>query len=168
MSHAGGTNKYKCKGSPFGDCCSSSGYCGDTTAHCQTGCQSQFGTCSATPTTSKPSSPTGVSTDGTCGGSKGLKCQGSSFGNCCSSGGYCGNTVQHCAQGWYVSDHSIESISPNSKIVRNHSQALVLQQTSPLLTETAALEKAGTPVQTVLSMANAALPEASAGEYLSL
>ncbi|KAH4376940.1 hypothetical protein HBH99_208780 [Parastagonospora nodorum] len=95
----GGTNKYKCKGSPFGNCCSSSGYCGDTTAHCQAGCQSQFGTCSATASTTKPSSPTGVSTDGTCGGSKGLKCQGSPFGNCCSSGGYCGDTVQHCAQG---------------------------------------------------------------------
>ena len=30
----GGTNKYVCKGSPFGDCCSSSGFCGTSTAHC--------------------------------------------------------------------------------------------------------------------------------------
>ncbi|KAH4736230.1 hypothetical protein HBH65_231460 [Parastagonospora nodorum] len=54
------------------------------------------------------------------------------------------------------------------KAVRNHSQALVLQQTSPLSTETAAIVKAGTPVPTVLSMANAALPEASADRLIPI
>ncbi|TVY71543.1 hypothetical protein LSUE1_G009359 [Lachnellula suecica] len=29
----------------FGSCCSQWGYCGDTTLHCGTGCQSAFGTC---------------------------------------------------------------------------------------------------------------------------
>ncbi|KAF1837394.1 hypothetical protein BDW02DRAFT_139849 [Decorospora gaudefroyi] len=94
----GGTKKYKCKGSPFGDCCSSNGYCGKTTDHCNAGCQSSFGTCSTVTTSSKAPTPTGISTDGSCGESNGLKCQGSPFGNC-SSGGYCGSTVNHCAQG---------------------------------------------------------------------
>lgn len=34
-----------------GPCCSQYGYCGDTTAHCGTGCQSSYGTCTATTTT---------------------------------------------------------------------------------------------------------------------
>jgi hypothetical protein len=29
-----GTNKFVCKGSKLGDCCSSPGFCGSTTAHC--------------------------------------------------------------------------------------------------------------------------------------
>lgn len=86
----GGTNKYQCKGSGLGDCCSSSGYCGSTTAHCTGGCQSAFGTCTSTD----------ISPDGTCGGAMSYKCQGSAYGNCCSILGYCGNTVNHCAQGW--------------------------------------------------------------------
>ena len=40
-----------------------------------------------------------ISTDGTCGGSSGFTCAGSSFGNCCSSSGFCGSTVAYCAQG---------------------------------------------------------------------
>ncbi|KAJ6276457.1 hypothetical protein J3E71DRAFT_187376, partial [Bipolaris maydis] len=87
----------------FIKCYSSSRYCSDTTAHCQASFQSQFRTCSATPLTAKLLFPTGVSTDGTCGGSKGLKCQGSLFENCCSLGGYCGDTVYHCAQGCHKS-----------------------------------------------------------------
>lgn len=30
----GGMNKYVCTNSPFGDCCSSSGFCGSSNAHC--------------------------------------------------------------------------------------------------------------------------------------
>ncbi|KAF2133236.1 carbohydrate esterase family 4 protein [Dothidotthia symphoricarpi CBS 119687] len=41
----GGTNKYTCKGSSFGNCCSQYGYCGSSTTYCSTGCQSTFGTC---------------------------------------------------------------------------------------------------------------------------
>jgi hypothetical protein len=55
-----------------------------------------------TPTTTVPgSTPTGgsVSTDGTCGGTKGFKCTGSSFGNCCSQYGWCGSTADHCSTG---------------------------------------------------------------------
>jgi hypothetical protein len=83
----------------LGDCCSPSNYCGSTSGHCGTGCQASFGTCSSTPTSATASRPSDVSTDGSCGGSKNLKCQGRSFGDCCSKGGFCGNTVNHCAQG---------------------------------------------------------------------
>ncbi|KAI0123329.1 hypothetical protein BJ170DRAFT_713483 [Xylariales sp. AK1849] len=86
----GGTNQYTCTGATYGACCSSSGYCGDTTGHCSTGCQSLFGTCSVTDDT--------VSTDGQC-GSNGKTCEGSAFGDCCSSGGWCGGTDTHCGSG---------------------------------------------------------------------
>ncbi|KAI4638259.1 hypothetical protein J4E93_010258 [Alternaria ventricosa] len=34
-----------CAGSPFGNCCSQYGWCGNTAGHCGTGCQSGSGTC---------------------------------------------------------------------------------------------------------------------------
>lgn len=34
-----------CQGSTFGNCCSQAGWCGTSTDHCGTGCQSVFGTC---------------------------------------------------------------------------------------------------------------------------
>jgi peptidoglycan/xylan/chitin deacetylase (PgdA/CDA1 family) len=44
--------------------------------------------------TGPTSTPTGaVSTDGSCGGTNGYKCSGSTFGNCCSQYGWCGATV---------------------------------------------------------------------------
>lgn len=109
----GGTNGYTCQGSTFGNCCSSSGYCGTTEAYCGTGCQNTFGVCgsnSAVPSpkasSTKASSPAPVasstkkvSTDATCGGVNGYTCQGSTFGNCCSSSGYCGSTTAYCGTG---------------------------------------------------------------------
>ncbi|KAK1532870.1 uncharacterized protein CCOS01_04853 [Colletotrichum costaricense] len=85
----GGANQYNCTTSPFGDCCSSSGYCGTTLGHCGSGCQDLFGTCGAT---------TNISSDGQC-GSNGKTCLGSTFGDCCSSGGYCGTSSDHCDAG---------------------------------------------------------------------
>ncbi|KAF2120461.1 hypothetical protein BDV96DRAFT_266726 [Lophiotrema nucula] len=41
----GGTTKAICLGSTFGNCCSQYGWCGSTTAHCGTGCQKTFGSC---------------------------------------------------------------------------------------------------------------------------
>lgn len=41
----------------------------------------------------------GASTDGTCGGIVGYFCQGTVYGDCCSSGGYCGNTTLFCGAG---------------------------------------------------------------------
>ncbi|KAH7091911.1 hypothetical protein FB567DRAFT_516115 [Paraphoma chrysanthemicola] len=95
----GGSNLYECRGSSFGNCCSSSGYCGVTGSHCGTGCQSNFGDCFIPVGSGELPSSSKVSTDGTCGGSAGLTCGGSTFGDCCSSGGYCGSSVNHCAQG---------------------------------------------------------------------
>ncbi|KAK4135981.1 carbohydrate-binding module family 18 protein, partial [Trichocladium antarcticum] len=79
-----------CAGASFGDCCSSGGYCGNTTAHCSAGCQSAFGNCDGNSGT--------ISTDGRC-GANGKTCTGSAFGECCSSGGYCGDTTDHCGAG---------------------------------------------------------------------
>ncbi|KAH9863552.1 hypothetical protein J1614_009484, partial [Plenodomus biglobosus] len=63
------------------------------------GCQSNFGDCVIPVGSGELPSSSKVSLDGTCGGSAGLTCGGSTFGNCCSSGGYCGSSVDHCAQG---------------------------------------------------------------------
>ena len=87
----GGTKGITCTCSTFGSCCSASGYYGSSTAHCEAGCQSTFGTCST--------GASKISTDGTCGGNKGFICIGSNFGNCCSDAGKCGNTTAHCSAG---------------------------------------------------------------------
>ncbi|KAI4945530.1 hypothetical protein J4E91_007872 [Alternaria rosae] len=41
----GGTTGFTCNSSQHGACCSPYGYCGDTAAHCNPGCQSPFGYC---------------------------------------------------------------------------------------------------------------------------
>ncbi|KAK8017687.1 carbohydrate-binding module family 18 protein [Apiospora rasikravindrae] len=86
----GGANGFLCRGSPFGDCCSSSGFCGNTTGHCEAGCQPDFGTCAGA---------ANLSPDGTCGGANGYTCAGSTFGDCCSSGGWCGSGADYCTAG---------------------------------------------------------------------
>lgn len=60
----GGTNKYTCLGSTFGNCCSSAGWCGSTSAYCGTGCQSSFGNCGSNgaSTTATSSSKTSSAT----------------------------------------------------------------------------------------------------------
>ncbi|KAE8326141.1 hypothetical protein BDV39DRAFT_216108 [Aspergillus sergii] len=51
-----------------------------------------------------PVTKTMISEDGTCGPSHGnTACEGSSFGKCCSIGGYCGNTSEYCSPGNCVS-----------------------------------------------------------------
>ncbi|KAF5024579.1 hypothetical protein F66182_3342 [Fusarium sp. NRRL 66182] len=85
-----GKNGKTCKGSKYGDCCSSSGFCGTGNDFCKIGCQSAFGTCDA--------SASNISTDGTC-SSNGKTCKGSTFGSCCSSNNSCGSTTAHCGQG---------------------------------------------------------------------
>ncbi|KAL8711846.1 MAG: hypothetical protein Q9220_003790 [cf. Caloplaca sp. 1 TL-2023] len=40
-----------------------------------------------------------ISPDATCGGAKGYTCLGSSFGNCCSTNGWCGSTAAYCVTG---------------------------------------------------------------------
>lgn len=101
----GSTSGFTCQGSTFGTCCSQYGWCGSSTDHCAVGCQTAFGTCTSggAPTTSAAPTPSAapskVSTDGTCGGAKGLTCKGSAFGNCCSQYGWCGSTSGHCGTG---------------------------------------------------------------------
>ena len=72
--------------------CSSSGFCGKTSAFCDAGCQPSFGTCSAISSS--------ISTDGVCGNKNGKTCVGSTFGNCCSSSGSCGGSTAHCGVGY--------------------------------------------------------------------
>jgi hypothetical protein len=90
-------NGLTCKGSTFGECCSKYNYCGTTSGHCGSGCQTGYGVCT---TSSPPVAATAskVSTDGSCAGSKGLTCQGSAFGNCCSQHGYCGKSSAYCGE----------------------------------------------------------------------
>ncbi|KAI6754647.1 hypothetical protein HG530_012399 [Fusarium avenaceum] len=85
-----GKNGKTCKGSTYGDCCSAQGYCGKD-AHCDAGCQIAFGTCKA--------DSDKVSTDGRCGAFNGKTCKGSTFGDCCSTGDWCGSKTEHCDAG---------------------------------------------------------------------
>jgi hypothetical protein len=75
-------------GTTSNKCCSVAGYCGDSADHCNSGCQSLFGTCNIG----------GTTTDGTCGvQNNDLKCGSWAAGPCCSSAGYCGWSADHCA-----------------------------------------------------------------------
>ncbi|KAF2793366.1 carbohydrate-binding module family 18 protein, partial [Melanomma pulvis-pyrius CBS 109.77] len=91
----GAQNGLTCTGSTFGSCCSQYHYCGSTSAYCGTGCQSRYGNCGS----STPATPAKISTDATCGGTKGFTCLKSAFGNCCSQYGYCGKTNAYCGTG---------------------------------------------------------------------
>ena len=119
-----------CIGFSEGSCCSQYGYCGSTTNHCGTGCQSVFGTCggssnvpassaagSAAPTTTPSNLVT--SPDATCGGTSGYTCIGAAEGECCSQYGYCGTTTDQCGTGCNTlfgncSDSSVDSSSVGS------------------------------------------------------
>jgi hypothetical protein len=57
------SNRFTCKGSVFGNCCSKSGYCGSSSAYCGAGCQAGFGDCKSS--TAKPSSATPKSSSST-------------------------------------------------------------------------------------------------------
>jgi len=92
---------------PDGQCCSKYGYCGIAKAHCDLGCQPQFGQCQltdnipvATTTVMDSTIPTDIpiSTNGRCGSVYG-KCP---EGLCCSKYGYCGITTDHCASGCQI------------------------------------------------------------------
>ncbi|KAK5256209.1 hypothetical protein LTR16_003794 [Cryomyces antarcticus] len=101
----GGATAYTCFGSSFGNCCSANGKCGSTDVYCGVGCQATFGTCgssnvsdslststivisSSSSSIAPSASATIVSSDATCGGTTGLTCFGSTFGNCCSVNGW--------------------------------------------------------------------------------
>ncbi|KAH6633447.1 hypothetical protein C7974DRAFT_452745 [Boeremia exigua] len=93
----GGENGYVCPGSGLGDC--SYGWCGSSELHCGAGCQNAFGVCSGptpTGTAPLPTSTLRVSLDGSCGGTTGQTCSGSTFGPCCSEFGWCGSEALYC------------------------------------------------------------------------
>ncbi|KAL2821417.1 hypothetical protein BDW59DRAFT_150071 [Aspergillus cavernicola] len=79
-----------CEGSSFGDCCSTSGYCGSGLDYCSPGnCVS--GACGAND---------GATTNGTCGPDWGYTtCTNPNFGSCCSIYGYCGGGEDFCGPG---------------------------------------------------------------------
>ncbi|KAF2402770.1 hypothetical protein EJ06DRAFT_547182 [Trichodelitschia bisporula] len=81
-----------CVGSPFGSCCSTSGYCGSGVEYCGAGnCQS--GACTAP--------ATNVTKDGTCGPKyNNWICGDRHWGACCSNAGFCGNSEAHCGAGF--------------------------------------------------------------------
>lgn len=83
-----------CLGSTYGDCCSSKGYCGETSAYCSEGCQLEFGECD-------DGSIQRISTTGSCGSTRtsNVTCLGSTYGDCCSSKGYCGGNSSYCGSG---------------------------------------------------------------------
>ncbi|KAF1831063.1 glycoside hydrolase/deacetylase [Decorospora gaudefroyi] len=90
----GGAKGYTCVGFSEGECCSQYGWCGQSTAHCETGCNPLFGKC--TSSDSGSSSSAIISRDGSCGGTKGYTCKGSVWGTCCSRSGRCGYGLSSC------------------------------------------------------------------------
>lgn len=83
-AHGGAT----CPGSGYGNCCSSSGWCGSSDGHCGSACIG--GECNEG----------GQTTDGRCGaGFNGAFCGTWDQGTCCSSGGWCGSSDAHCGDG---------------------------------------------------------------------
>lgn len=87
--------KQTCKNSSLGNCCSPSGFCGNSEPYCGNGCQKAFGTCAIIAVS--PNNPTvTISIDGTCGPVRNVTCDGSPFGSCCSRYGWCGDTGTHC------------------------------------------------------------------------
>jgi len=106
-----------------GKCCSKYGYCGTTDAYCGTGCQSSFGHCNGS-STSSPSPSYTVSTNGRCGKEFGTSCPNK---ECCSKYGYCGTSDKHCDAGCQSgfgrcgsgSTSSSPSPSPSSTVSTN-------------------------------------------------
>ncbi|KAJ1551203.1 chitin deacetylase [Nowakowskiella sp. JEL0078] len=109
-----GASGYKCD---VGICCSQFGFCGITVDHCGTGCQTAFGVCGVSTTTTTTKATTTISTtttsstsvfssispspstlpispDSVCG--NGYRCD---VGVCCSQYGFCGTTTAHCGVG---------------------------------------------------------------------
>ncbi|KAF3226646.1 hypothetical protein TWF192_005122 [Orbilia oligospora] len=91
----GGTSGYTCAGTTFGNCCSSSGFCGKTGVFCGEGCQTKWSSGCQTTNISSNGGRCGVIS-----GSPTYTCVGGQFDNmCCSGSGYCGTTTGHCGSG---------------------------------------------------------------------
>lgn len=86
----------------WGACCSFEGRCGDGPSYCGLG-NCSFGACEARQAPKMPEVPNlwtkDWTTDGTCGGEKGLVC-GVFSGPCCNKHGRCGYEEEDCGEGW--------------------------------------------------------------------
>ncbi|KAI5204917.1 hypothetical protein E4T38_04493 [Aureobasidium subglaciale] len=87
----GSSNGQTCLNSYLGDCCSSTGVCGEGAFFCGLGCQKQFGACVPTDKGKL------VSQNGMCGHD--MTCKGSKFGDCCGKDNWCGSNGDSCGTG---------------------------------------------------------------------
>ncbi|KAI5247699.1 hypothetical protein E4T43_01796 [Aureobasidium subglaciale] len=87
----GSSNGQTCLNSYLGDCCSSTGVCGEGAFFCGLGCQTQFGACIPTYKGKL------VSQNGMCGHD--VTCKGSKFGDCCGKDNWCGSNGDSCGTG---------------------------------------------------------------------
>ncbi|KAF1817187.1 hypothetical protein P152DRAFT_10527 [Eremomyces bilateralis CBS 781.70] len=97
-----GANGKTCLNSAFGNCCSEHGWCGATTDHCGTGCQSGFGNCGSSVSNPVPSTTPGDkpgTTNGSCGPSVGTTCANTPWGLCCGRDSQCTNSILRCTIG---------------------------------------------------------------------
>ncbi|TLD28388.1 hypothetical protein PspLS_04097 [Pyricularia sp. CBS 133598] len=108
----GKTSAFTCQGSKWGNCCSQYNFCGSSDAYCGTGCQSAYGTCKTTTVIPTPSQGLKVSQNAACG--SGVTCQGSKWGNCCSSHGWCGSSKDYCGTGCQALFGSCDAVSTSS------------------------------------------------------
>ena len=104
-----------CQSSQWGDCCSPKGFCGSTNDYCGADCQTSFGTCFANSSM--------ISVDGSCGGSQGRICPGSTFGNCCSANGFCGNGTIYCGTGCQDGFGDCDAGNATSSVVTSSASA---------------------------------------------
>jgi len=74
---------------PSGECCSKHGWCGKSSDHCGSGCQSEFGKCNSNSTSEQKKGRCGVKYGN-------AKCP---SGECCSKHGWCGKSSDHCGSG---------------------------------------------------------------------
>lgn len=140
-------NLYTCNGYPSlsgYSCCSQYGQCGDSAAHCGTGCKASHGYCSPKPsTTSTSAKPTATpnpgglitSPNGTCGNL--YTCNGYpslSGHSCCSQYGQCGDSAAHCGTGCKSSHSSpgfCNSAKPSTTSTSAKPSATSTLKTSP-------------------------------------
>ncbi|KAF7511656.1 hypothetical protein GJ744_003819 [Endocarpon pusillum] len=90
----GGTNRYTCQGSTYGNSCSKNNKCGSSSDYSYSklsnGCQPAYGYCIPRG---------GVSPDSSCGGPDGFVCIGSNFGNSCGLNNLCGRDAGYSGVG---------------------------------------------------------------------
>jgi hypothetical protein len=168
-----------CIGFPEGSCCSQYGYCGSSTDHCGTGCQSVFGTCgssssapassgassvasSAASSTAPTATPSNLVTspDATCGGTSGYTCIGAAEGECCSQYGYCGTTPDHCGTGCnpLFGNCGGSSVIPSSSAAPTDSSSVSSVVTTEPTTTSTTISTSSSAITTIVTTATPTRP----------